>query len=455
MKNRLISCFLLLVMVLSLFSCNKQELVEEVKETVNKAEVNTDSMLDSAVSELNKIPSVNLSEHTFTIVSLTDMKLVPVGDNSKYDSAISIRNKLFEKKFHTSITRLDSDIDTALDNAKSSMLAGLYYCDLFAIEESRLGRFITASVLLNLKSLAKSDFSKSYYDTDAIDQATNNTDCYAIFGDYNKDIASYYCLYINRSLLSAAGYDMPYDKVENGSWTLEDAILLAKEVSDINGNVGGLSANNPEMLAKAMLNSSGQSSVDSKYAATPTLAYGNSTTDKILDCLRRLSCTMTANNDFIEGKYLFRVGTVDDMKEITTMKDDWCVLPLPKTDAAQSEYYTPCNSDHTAICVFAGVDDTDKISYAIDGLYAASSGGYMTASYYNELIKTSIRDSSTLDMLDYICGVKGGKPIFDFADIFGVYLPTFTALYWNGGMSASEIASSQKESFSSALNGLY
>ncbi|MBR4881801.1 MAG: hypothetical protein IKU19_07695, partial [Clostridia bacterium] len=70
--------------------------------------------------------------------------------------------------------------------------------------------------------------------------------------------------------------------------------------------------------------------------------------------------------------------------------------------------------------VYAGSRCGD-ITEVTDALYASSTGGYLSDAYYYELIDTAIRDASALDMMDYICGIKGGKPINDLTDIYTDY----------------------------------
>ena len=318
-----------------------------------------------------------------------------------------------------------------LRTARLNLLSGVYYTDLFSIPQKDLGRFAAEGLLLRTTSLVGADFSAEWYDTTMMNEAAYSSESYGIYGDFNRDIASYYCLYVNRDLLAAAGLEMPYDKVRDGSWTWDELINMLRANTDINGTAG-VSSPDMGLLTNAVYKSGGNSYVDTGVGRSPVLSFNNESTAGVMSLLRRIGGHKTlynytaesgsARSDFIEGKSLFYIGTVGEMKIITTMTPDWCILPLPKTVASLDTYYSYVSPDHAVIAVYAGSHCGD-MTEVIDALYASSTGGYLSDAYYYELIDTSIRDASALDMMDYICGLKGGKPINDFSDVYAEYQP--------------------------------
>ena len=418
--------------------------------------VDTDSMKKQAVQALNGINSVDLDDKGFTIASTAGMVYVPENTESYYTAAMAERNRMFEKKYSTTLIQFTDNEDIMLKTSYLNMLAGIGYTDLFSVPQKDLGKFITKGVLLKTSSVTGADFSKSWYDSSMMEAATYQSEAYAVYGDFNRDISSYYCLYVNRDLLKSAGLAMPYDEVKVGSWTWDSLIAMLRANTDINGTAG-VAAPQLSLLTKAVYKSSGAAFVDAGYGKTPAAAFGNENAERVLDILRSVGGHKTLYNDtseggsaradFMAGKSLFYIGTVAEMKTITTMTPDWCILPLPKTAASADTYYSYVSPEYTVIAVYAGSTCTD-ISAALDGLYAASSGGYLTDAYYYELIDTSIRDSMALDMMDYICGVKGGKAVNDLVDIYSELYPyTVNALakgVYNYDLSVEDIYDSNK-----------
>lgn len=436
--KRLLVLVMAVLLCLSVTSCKEKEITEKPEDVPvvtddNRVEVvvDTDSMKKAAVDALNSISSVDLGGKNFTIASTASMVYVPDAKDTNYKAALDERNRMFEKKCSAELLQFEDNEDIMLRTARLNLLSGVYYTDLFSVSQKDLGRFIAEGLLLRTTSLVGTDFSKPWYDSSMMNEAAYSSESYGIYGDFNRDIASYYCLYVNRDMLHAAGLTMPYDKVRDGSWTWDELINMLRANTDINGTAGVCS---PDMgvLTNAVYKSGGNSYVDTGVGKSPVLSFNNESTAGVMSLLRRIGGHKTlyndtaesgsARGDFMQGKSLFYIGTVGEMKTITTMTPDWCILPLPKTVASLDTYYSYVSPDHAVIAVYAGSHCGD-MTEVIDALYASSTGGYLSDAYYYELIDSSIRDASALDMMDYICGIKGGKPINDFSDIYTDYRP--------------------------------
>ncbi len=435
--KRLLLFVIAVLLCFSMVSCKEKEIKEntetdtDVEDNIIEVVVDTDSMKKKAVEALNGINSVNLGGKNFTIASTAAMVYVPEAKDTNYRVAVDERNRMFEKKCSAALLQFNDNEDIMLRTARLNLLSGVYYTDLFSIPQKDIGKFAAQGILLRTSSLVGADFSKEWYDGSMMAQAAYSSESYGIYGDFNRDIANYYCLYVNRDLLAAAGLSMPYDKVKDGTWTWDELIAMLRANTDINGTAG-MSSPNMGLLTNAVYKSGGNFFVDTGMGKELALAFNNEATAGVMSLLRSIGGhktlyndtaeTGSARNDFMQGKSLFYIGTVGEMRNITTMSPDWCILPLPKTVAKNDTYYSYVSPDHAVITVYAGSHCGD-MTEVIDALYASSAGGYLSDAYYYELIDTSIRDASALDMMDYICGIKGGKPINDFSDIYTEYRP--------------------------------
>ncbi len=469
-------CIMALCMLAGTAACTDKESGENIEPQTEisslpkgkvKVTVDTDSMKKQAVAALNSLRSVAL-EPTLSIASSAEMVYVPNSANTNYNKAITERNRMFEKKYSTSLIQFSEDVDTMLDTAYLNLLAGIDYTDIFSVPQKDIGRFASKGILLKLTSIPDGDFISPYFDIAAMEQASYGHNNYALYGDFNKDIGNYYCLYVNRELLAAQGLEMPYKKVKDGSWTWAELSALVKASSNL-GDAAAIASMDSAFLVKAGYKSSGGNLVDTGYTKTPAIGYTNSSAQNILQVLGELCNTArsvydstvesgSAAAEFMQGHSLFYIGTVKEMKTITTMPYDWCILPLPKGSVEQKNYYTYTSPEHAAILVYAGAD-TENMASTLKGLYAASTGGYLSAAYYYELIDTSIRDSYALDMMDYICGLKDGVPITDFVDIYGDGVPelhtytedALTSALSDPNLTAQAIADNVVGSFNSVI----
>lgn len=398
----------------------------EPVDTPDKVEVDTDPMLKDAVAALNSLESVSLPAGGVTVASTTSMVHVPDNESTYYNAALAKRNAMFERKYNTTLIQYSDTSEGMLENAYKYMMAGVYYADIFSISQRELGKFAAKGLLQKTSTVIGADFSREFYDTDMMEQASQSEDSYGIYGAFNKDISSYYCLYVNRDILRSAGLKMPYDKVRDGSWTWDELISMIRAGATLDGTAG-ISAVSKGLLTSAVYKSAGLNYVNTGYGKTPELAYNNPEAANVLDTVRDIGGYdviyqytvegSSARAEFMKGNSMFYIGTVSEMQTVTTMGYDWCILPLPKLKADAETYYTYVSSSHTVTAVFAGARCYDMAS-TLDGLNAASYGGYLTNAYYYELIDTAIRDSSALDMMDYICGIKGGKAVNDFIDVY-------------------------------------
>lgn len=428
-----------------------------------EVEVDTEPMLKEAVMALNNLNSVDLPSGGITVASNGDTVYVPEGDSTFYNAALIKRNKMFEKKYNTTLLQFNDTVGDMADNAYKYMMSGVYYADIFSIPQKDLGKYITKGLLVKTISLTDTDFSKNYYDSQMMEQVSKGSDCYGVYGAFNRDISHYYCLYVNRDMLSSLGLEMPYDLVKEGKWTWDQLIAMLRSSATLD-SIAGIASPELGTLTSAVYKSGGQSYVAAGYKKTPELNYNNAYTADVLTILRSAGGQKTiynnaeagvnARTEFMQGKALFYIGTVSEMKTITTMTPDWCILPLPKLNEAQSDYYTYVSEDHPVIAVFAGARCYDMAA-ALDGLNAASYGGYLSDAYYYELIDTSIRDSSALDMMDYICGIKGGKAVNDFSDVYTEVRPyTVNAVakgIYNYELTPESIFTSVKDGFAQAV----
>ena len=426
---------LALLTALSTAACKQKEIQEPPAEdtaeltapdTPDKVEVDTEPMLKEAVAALNSLESIDLPSGGITVASTTSMVHVPDNESTHYNAALVKRNKMFEKKYNTTLIQYSDTSEGMLENAYKYMMAGVYYADIFSITQRDLSKFAARGLLMKTTSVIDADFSREFYDQAMMEQATQGKDSYGIYGAFNKDISSYYCLYVNRDVLKAAGLEMPYAKVRSGEWTWDELIAMMRAGATLDSKAE-MSVVSQGLLTSSVYKSAGLSYVNTGYDKTPGLAYENPETAKVLATLRTIGGYdvtyqytvegSSARAEFMKGNTMFYIGTVSDMPTVTTMSSDWCILPLPKLRADAETYYSYVSPSHTVTAVFAGARCYDMAA-ALDGLNAASYGDYLTNAYYYELIDTAIRDSSALDMMDYICGIKGGKAINDFTDLY-------------------------------------
>lgn len=439
--KRLISLFTLLAMLLCLLSAcsgkdtNKNDAMDtpNVEESavhgLSRIEVDTDDLKRQAVAALNALPDTDISaDGNLTVASTTALHYVPNADSSDYGNAMLERNKMFEKKYGVQLVELtELADDVMLDNAEKNYLSGLKYSDLLSIPASSVHRYIEKGLLLNVNSLPSTDFSAPYFNGAAMSSVTAGYRNYAIYGDFNKDLNNYYCVFVNHSLYAESGMELPYLSVENGDWTWDRMLEISRSFNTARPDLKAVTANSFSELTDTAFKSSGYDYFTTGYGITPSPSFASDGSQSLLETLRGMFgiYSAPANNapsDFVDGNTLFCIGKAGDMDKVKTVGGDWGMLPLPKQFAGETDYTSYLTPDHAVICIFAGAESQNLFA-AIEGLNAASTGEYMTEAYYNDLIVNSLPNSNTLNMLDYIFGRKKSRVVTDITHIYGTAYP--------------------------------
>ena len=424
-------CLLIAIIIICLPACSKKNTESKDNppessslDTIKVIDPDTDSMKKTAVRALNTLSDTVLPEKGITVFSATDMPIVPESEGTVYSYTLAQRNRMFEKKYSTTLNQFTEESDKLLEQAHYNMLAGIGFADLFTIPAKDLHKYAQKGVLLNTASLPGADYSADWFDKDLMERAAHGNESYAVYGDFNKDISSYYCLYVNRDLLASADIKTPYTAVKNGSWTWDSLLEITRNFSAKN-EAFAISVQSDDLLANVCFKSAGYDYITTAHKATPTVSFASDSSQLLLQSLRNLytQSISDASEAFTSGNSLFYIGTVGEMNKIKFLQNDWCILPIPKAAATQENYITYMDENHSVLTCYAGASNASLLFYAVEGLNAASYGGYLTEAYYSDLVLNSLRDSDTLNMLDYICGVKDGVLITDFTDYYAPYFP--------------------------------
>lgn len=405
-------------------------------EGIYPAQDNYDLWKAEAKARVDALNYRAFENSSFTIAVTPGISVAPSESVSYYDSALSERNAMVEEKYSITIGQIETPVDLMLSDSYSAYLSGLYYSDLMMIPASSLGAFAEKGYLLNVFSLPYIDYDKEYFDMNAMAQACAGYNSYAVIGDMTQDVGVYYCIYANTALFESLGLELPYQAVEDGSWTWDMLLDFTREAADVDGGVKNIGAGSVSDLVSVVYKSSGQNYMSTWLGATPKISYGTDATVKVTDIIRSLregdkiifdqySASGSALADFRNGNVMFFTGTVSQMSEVCKMGGEWTVLPVPKTDASQETYRTFVSPSAPVIVTSASSPYPEDIAYALTALNAAS-GKYLTDAYYDDLIISSINNSKTLDMLDYVTGIKSGEGLYDFVYMFREQYPALS-----------------------------
>lgn len=286
--------------------------------------------------------------------------------------------------------------------------------------------------LVNLFNVNNIDLSKPWWNQRLIeDLSYKQNKLYYINGDLTfLDKYGIACLLFNKQLFDDYGIEYPYEQVRQGRWTFDEFTKLVKGFgTDLNGDdkmnehdLWGLTGNVAEIF-RFMYGSNERIMSFSENNTIPTLNYFNerhiNIVSKIVDVLSDRANILIADSgqlshlsdgyaggDFVNrsGRTLLISGMVGSIPDMRAVEYDFGIIPFPKSDAAQQNYYSMVSTYGwgTALSI-----PTTNINVERTGLILEVMSGYSTDIIIPALIDVSlkskyVRDEESAEMLEIL-----------------------------------------------------
>lgn len=305
-----------------------------------------------------------------------------------------------------------------------------------------------AGMLVDLKTVPHMDLSKPWYDRNAVASLSVCDTLHAVTGDLTiTDKDATWVVLFNKQMAANYDFDSLYDMVDGGTWTVDRMIEMCQTVSsDLNGD-GKMDENDrwgvigEAFNIFAVIVGSGQQYVSKDKDDIP---YFTLEGESIYNAFEK-ALALTADdsicayvNDFSAkfpndvwgecmdpmfsgGRALFTMSGMNRVTLFRSMEADFGILPIPKYDEAQKDYYCPISLwGANSISVPKTATDLARTSHIIEAL-SAESLYTLTPAYYDQTLKTkAARDEESAAMLDIIFAnrVYDLACMYDFGGIF-------------------------------------
>jgi len=469
---RIINILFMIILMLTILSCGNESSDKPANDDLNEAAQNEQPQAaekeeTDVISVLANLPEADYGGYEFKILTSNwfgadlEARQAPEEEQNgdPINDALYVRDKLIEDKYNIEIkytvindeTQLlttsnrvvkagDDEFDFVLGN-KMVVASGL----------SQNGAIYDFNVMPNV------DLSKEWWSKYAIRDLTINGKFYFAAGDISAryPIAPYLMMF-NKKVFADMGIEYPYQIVYDGNWTLDELMNLIKDKTrDLNGDgifdktdFYGMAVDGYPL---SFMHSCGEGII--KIAdGMPVLNIKNDRTLAVMDKLASFWSDpnyMVGSKKYVvyeevkiftEDRAMIVSTTVADVSLYKSMDSDFGVLPLPKYDANQPEYYSAVNPYASpSVCVLKTAGNIERTGMVIEALAAA--GKYTsTPAVYDITLKTKYaRDEDSAAMLDLICA--GSR--YDFATFYnwGDILTQFTNTFNDGSNFISKFES--------------
>lgn len=431
-RARRIAALLLLGMILT--SCG------DTKTNTDGENKGSDTTTASVETELApNLPEVNYGGYTFTIAYRDQSGMDWAGDIATYDEQVGDvindkkheRNLAVESQLGIKIETYVLTGDTNGSSATASILSDDHEYDLIAPHAHiAWSNYIGAGLALDWSNLTYCNFDMPWWDQDSRKSLSVGGKIYSVAGDFScYSLAYTRALLFNKDILTDNQEDMPYDKVFDGTWTFDEFNRLSiLATQDLNGDtVQSIDDDQYGYLTNwwggniAFLYAGGSTTSKKDENDIPYFTLGDERSVNIYEKFFSMmdnegsqvllgSSTDAYYNAFSEGRLLFMDSSLFDTGKFRDMKDDWGILPLPKYDEEQENYYAPVDAGVHLYIVPINAENPERTSVILE---AMSYEGYKTVvpSFYETSLKGKYaRDDESTQILEIIKAAR----VFDF-----------------------------------------
>ena len=317
-----------------------------------------------------------------------------------------------------------ANYNTAIADIRTSITTNQAVWDIVTGWSPRIPQIAAENLYYNLYNFDYFDSTNVWWSQSLAKELTINDRMFMATGDVSTNyLTSAHAVFFNQTLAKAMDMDYTtfYKTVSAGKWTFDELYNLSKDAYvDLNGdstvNEGdqfGLLIQSTKLQAfytaagVNMIPNDGENrlefvvnvtELEQIWAKISVLLQEKSTVNA-----SSASGSIIASPDayFVEGKALFMLHRLGALKSFTDMTDGFGVLPVPKYNEAQTNYYTQL---HSCELWSIPIDAKDpEMSAAVMTSMGYDSHEIVLEPHFEKLLKTRyVKDSESGYMIDTI-----------------------------------------------------
>ncbi len=437
-------------LILLFSSCGNDTAGETKVESTSPVTADTAESVIVEDKYLDDLPDdLNLNNETVTFLYRAE-----IGNEFYVEEANGdVVNDAIYNSFLAVEERLNCDMDVVLRNGhlmdsrdeyknhiKNSVVAG---DDLYDWVDNMVGfgpNMALEGIFMDIAQNPYMDYTKPYYIKDMKDTVAIDGKLYFITGDASLGyLKSAFCIYFNQQLVADYGLEDPYTLVDEGRWTLETLMALSSQAcQDTNGDGNyDLDDKLGFMIREGNHPKGFMAATDTRICTKDEsgewkLTYGTERDIDIANKIYKLIYNTVGSHDpdvwnarpehieaynalaakFAAGDIFMMTAEVDDaVVGFRDMENDFGILPFPKADEAQEQYYSSARGTHNSFSMPKTCNAVEAAGAVMEAL-SSSNHNTVFPAYFDVALKTKYaRDNDAARMYDLI----RNSMILDFA----------------------------------------
>lgn len=435
----IIIAFLLVLILPIVESCASADIEKEVTASSESLEESGNTEQDN--SYYDELPAdLDFNGRNIVVLSRTetfDANEIDVEEmnGDVVNDAVYTRGRLVEDRLNITIDNSnaianDSDMLAATTLLEKSVKADSADYDIVATWALGLSAGSLNGYLCNLTKSEYLDLDKTYWSQGVNESLSIGNGQYICTGPMSLGYYRYmFVTMFNQNMFGDYGLEYPYDAVRNGTWTLDYQNILASQCyTDLNGDslkdaddqygfytlTGTSTCLNDGYWASCNLRTTIKTN-DNWYEYSVNIDNFNTAIENIL-------ALFNGNGSFAE---VYGTKTDDDVyKKFTegetaminmrlynvetslfrNMSDSYGILPMPKSNENQTDYYTLCQDQFIVYGIPVTISEDDfQIMGAFLEALASESYKTVTPAYYEVALTTKfVNDADSVEMLNLV-----------------------------------------------------
>ena len=340
------------------------------------------------------------------------------------NDAVFRRNQKIEEAYNVNIVAIPAPNDSSnaqVNEINKVLTAGDDVFDLTAVYTFLAGGPALKGHYYSWNDIPYVALDEKWWIQSANDAFSVNGEQYVAVGDLSvTTLLLTYAVFFNKRLVD--DYDLPdlYKTVLDGKWTIDYLNSLTRDIyQDLNGSgtadegdLYGFAADKVTNLdaypsafdiplIKQDDNGAPYVAMDIERMTTGVekvyaLYYNSGNSSYIPEAGKEITA-------FASGNVAFLTTWIDNaFTEFREMTDDYGILPYPKLDEAQKEYYTNSMDNYSLLSVPKTVSDVEFVGLITEAMTRESHLSVIPAYYDVALTQKYARDEASVAMLDLI-----------------------------------------------------
>lgn len=457
---------------------------DETSQNTLSAETDT----ETETTYLDTMPVVDLGGLTINTLVREEAKNEFVAENSGdiMETVVYERNLAIEERFSCKLNYITIPGSWGFRNdfqntIRGTVLGGDSSLDMVTGQSNIVQPLNAEGLFSNMLDEEYLDLTKPYWVHSYTDAINLKGEVGTLCGDFAlSSFSNANVIFFNKAMMDKYNIAYPYEDALAGKWTLDSMISLSEQItSDVNGDgaytlddIRGFCAYSNSI--QPFFSSTGQRYTEIDAEGNRIVPPPSEQTASIADKLNTfchsnmfvhavtefpnensLGLEPSMCKSFMDEKYLFMGMVLEQINALRDMQVDFGILPYPKYDEAQKEYYTTILRRYSVAAIPTTAASSSNSALILEAL-AAEGYSKIAPKYYEVALKHKyVRDESSTQVLDliknslYLEFVDIYYSQLGFSDAFAIYV-----LNNNAGTYVSNIESN-RTAWNNSLAQLY